>query len=196
MADIQKDMQAKISESQMSSYQEAADKLFEAMDIITSKRVSSVGFDKTLVCTIESIENAKNGCYKVTDGTSHFKAYADTTAKYSEGQKVYVKVPGGDMNNQKIITGKYVASYEEFIPFVSALDSFVDVTNNVITASDSQFSLKVNGEVPFKVIWEYSGERVISSASQADKIKSIKDTLAYESEAIMAREDLEVEKKK
>lgn len=196
MADVQKDMQAKISESQMSSYQEAADKLFEAMDIITSKRVSSVGFDKTLVCTIESVENAKNGCYKVTDGTSHFKAYADTTAKYSEGQKVYVKVPGGDMNNQKIITGKYVASYEEFIPFVSALDSFVDVTNNVITASDSQFSLKANGEVPFKVIWEYNGERVVSSTSQADKIKSIKDTLAYESEAIMAREDLEIAKKK
>lgn len=196
MADVQKDMQAKISESQMSSYQEAADKLFEAMDIITSKRVSSVGFDKTLVCTIESVENAKNGCYKVTDGTSHFKAYADTTAKYSEGQKVYVKVPGGDMNNQKIITGKYVASYEEFVPFVSALDSFVDVTNNVITASDSQFSLKANGEVPFKVIWEYNGERVVSSTSQADKIKNIKDTLAYESEAIMAREGLDVEKKK
>lgn len=196
MADVQKDMQAKISESQMSSYQEAADKLFEAMDIITSKRVSSVGFDKTLVCTIESVENAKNGSYKVTDGTSHFKAYADTTTKYSEGQKVYVKIPGGDMNNQKIITGKYIASVDEFIPYVSALDSFVDVTDNVITASDSQFSLKANGDIPFKVIWEYNGERVTSSSSQAEKIKEIKDTLAYESEAIMADEGKSTEDKK
>lgn len=196
MADVQKDMQAKISESQMSSYQEAADKLFEAMDIITSKRVSSVGFDKTLVCTIESVENAKNGSYKVTDGTSHFKAYADTTTKYSEGQKVYVKIPGGDMNNQKIITGKYIASVDEFVPYVSALDSFVDVTNNVITASDSQFSLKANGDIPFKVIWEYNGERVISSSSQADKIKEISTTLSHEIEAIMADEEKSIEEKK
>lgn len=196
MAEVQKDMQAKISESQMSSYQEAADKLFEAMDIITSKRVSSVGFDKTLVCTIESVENAKNGSYKVTDGTSHFNAYADTTTKYSEGQKVYVKIPGGDMNNQKIITGKYITSIDEFIPYVSALDSFVDVTDNVITASDSQFSLKANGNIPFKVIWEYNGERVTSSSSQAEKIKEIRDTFAYESEAVMADEEKSIEDKK
>jgi hypothetical protein len=189
MADIQKTSQA-ISKVQTDSYQEAADKLFEAMDIITSKRVSSVGFDKTIVCTIESATNSKNGMYKVTDGTSHFNAYADTTAKYSEGQKVYVKIPGGDMNNQKLITGKYIASTEEYITYVSALDSFVEVTGNVIENSDSQFSLKANGNISSKVIWEFNGERVKSATSQADVIKNIKDTLAIETEAILADENI------
>ena len=85
--------------------QSMAENLFEAMDIITSKRLSALEYDKTLVCTIESVEDAKNGIYKVTDGVSHFTAYSENT-EYKEKTKVYVKVPNGDMGNQKIITGK------------------------------------------------------------------------------------------
>ena len=126
----------------MGSYQEAASHLFEAIDLITSKQVNAMNFDKTLICTIESVENAKNGIYRVTDGVSHFKAYSDSEVKYTSGLKVYVQVPNGDMNNQKIIIGKYVSDTNEYVPYVSPLNSFIDVTKNIIS-DNNQFTMCV-----------------------------------------------------
>ena len=36
------------------------------------------------------------------------------------------------MNSQKIITGKYVSEDNQYVPYVSPLNSFVDVTSNLI----------------------------------------------------------------
>ena len=71
--------------------QALADGFFEAIDILTSKRLSALEFDKTLVCTIESVEDAKNGAYKVTDGVSHFTAYSENV-EYKVNTKVYVQI--------------------------------------------------------------------------------------------------------
>lgn len=190
------DYQAEISKAQNSSYQEAADKLFEAMDIISSKRINAIGFDKTLVCTIESVTNAKNGAYRVTDGTSHFQAYADTEQEYTEGQRVYVKIPGGDMNGQKVITGRYITSTENFVPFVSALDSFVDVTGNTINNFDTQFSLKANDtNKSSKVIWEYNAERSLSAEAQKERYDLIETEQNNQIERVMLDETLTTEEK-
>lgn len=190
------DYQGEISKAQNSSYQEAADKLFEAMDIISSKRINAIGFDKTLVCTIESVTNAKNGAYRVTDGTSHFQAYADTEQEYTEGQKVYVKIPGGDMNGQKVITGRYITSTENFVPFVSALDSFVDVTGNTINNFDTQFSLKANDtNKSSKVIWEYNAERSLSAEAQKERYDLIETEQNNQIERVMLDETLTTEEK-
>lgn len=190
------DYQGEISKAQNSSYQEAADKLFEAMDIISSKRINAIGFDKTLVCTIESVTNAKNGAYRVTDGTSHFQAYADTEQEYTEGQRVYVKIPGGDMNGQKVITGRYITSTENFVPFVSALDSFVDVTGNTINNFDTQFSLKANDtNKSSKVIWEYNAERSLSAEAQKERYDLIETEQNNQIERVMLDEILTTEEK-
>ena len=133
--------------------QSMAENLFEAMDIITSKRLSALEYDKTLVCTIESVEDAKNGIYKVTDGVSHFTAYSENT-EYKEKTKVYVKVPNGDMDNQKIITGKYISKEVEYISYVSPLNNFIDVTGNLIETNPS-LSLQANNENKKTItIWE------------------------------------------
>lgn len=190
------DYQGEISKAQNSSYQEAADKLFEAMDIISSKRINAIGFDKTLVCTIESVTNAKNGAYRVTDGTSHFQAYADTKQEYTEGQRVYVKIPGGDMNGQKVITGRYITSTENFVPFVSALDSFVDVTGNTINNFDTQFSLKANDiNKSSKVIWEYNAERSLSAEAQKKRYDLIETEQNNQIERVKLDETLTAEEK-
>lgn len=192
------------------SYQEAAFQLLEAVDIVTSKRVNALGFDKTLICTIESIENAKNGAYRVTDGVSHFQAYADTTIPYTVGLKVYVKVPNGDMNSQKIITGKYVSEDNQYVPYVSPLNSFVDVTSNLIE-DNLQSMLRANAQKDYNVIWSYMPDLIYSEEKRrAVKVSIDKDTTelkeirlnnynSYQNprtllEEIMNNEDLDEEK--
>ena len=168
----------------LTSYQEAANQLFEAMDLITSKRVNALGFDKTLICTIESVENSKNGIYRVTDGVSHFNAYSDTDTIYTKGLKVYVKVPNGDMNNQKIITGKYVSTENQYVSYVSPLNSFVDITSNII-ADRLQFSLKANDERKIITVWEYQPDLVYSEElRRARKIEIDKDTTSLKEKRI------------
>lgn len=133
---------------------EIAEKLFEAVDILASAKISNLQYDKTLICTIESISNAQKGEYKVTDGSSHFLAYSENT-KYTEGTRVYVNVPNGDMGNQKIITGKYVSSdTDEYYPYVPPLDDFIDITNNLINQNLSYSLLANDPDEKEIVIWE------------------------------------------
>ena len=134
------------------SQQEAADNLFKALDIITSKRLSSLAFDSTQVCVIESVENEKNGEYKVTDGASSYIAYGDTG--YLKGQKVMVRIPNNDMEGQKTITGLYRSKSNEQVVYVSALNNFIDVTNNLMEDSLTS-SLKANhAQERSIVLWE------------------------------------------
>lgn len=132
---------------------ELANTLFEAVDLITAKRLGDLEFDKTLLCTIEDNSNAQKGEYRVTDGASSFLAYSENT-KYALNEKVYVNVPNGDMGNQKIITGKYINEGSEYVTYVSPMDNFVNVTNNLINQNYEISLLANNDECRFKVIWE------------------------------------------
>ena len=134
-----------------------SENLFQAVDVILSSRLSELEYDKTLVCTIESADNAKKGEYRVTDGSSHFLAYSENT-EYAVGAKVYVTVPNGDMGNQKIITGKYVATDEaEYFDYVSPLNDFIDITGNLIDV-DISYSLLANDPDRKEIkLWERKG---------------------------------------
>ena len=134
-----------------------SENLFQAVDVILSSRLSELEYDKTLVCTIESADNAKKGEYRVTDGSSHFLAYSENT-EYAVGAKVYVTVPNGDMGNQKIITGKYVATDEaEYFDYVSPLNNFIDITGNLIDV-DISYSLLANDPDRKEIkLWERKG---------------------------------------
>ena len=112
--------------------QEMADKLFQAMDIITSKRLSALAFDTTSVCTIEEIENLKEGAYRVFDGSSRFTAYAPDEKEYSVNQRVYVKIPNGDYDAYKIITGPYVGKNDNSISYISPFNQFIDVSGDLV----------------------------------------------------------------
>lgn len=134
-----------------------SENLFQAVDVILSSRLSELEYDKTLVCTIESADNAKKGEYRVTDGSSHFLAYSENT-QYAVGAKVYVTIPNGDMGNQKIITGKYVASDEaEYFDYVSPLNNFIDITGNLIDTNISYSLLANNPDRKEIKLWETKG---------------------------------------
>ena len=141
---------------------DAANDLFKAIDLLTAKQINQLEFDKTIVCTITGNGNAKKGIYTVTDDSTEFIAYSEDTT-YRVGAKVYVKIPNGDMANQKIITGKYVANDADYITYVAPLNAFIDITGNLIE-EDHIKSLRANSPITNTLIWEY-----IPNATEADK---------------------------
>jgi hypothetical protein len=50
------------------------DSLFEAISTIAEKRIANLKYDKTVICTVTSIDNAKNNLYSVSDGSVVFEA--------------------------------------------------------------------------------------------------------------------------
>jgi hypothetical protein len=68
----------------------------------------------------------------VTDGSSKFYAYSIST-DYKKNDAVYVTVPNGDFNNQKLITGKQISKNTSPYIFRTPFDTMVDVSTNLIT---------------------------------------------------------------
>ena len=111
---------------------EAVENSLNAYNIISKKHLESVSYDTTVKAKIVDIKNRNFGEYKVNDGTSIYYAYSDKTDYYN-GQMVWVVIPNGDYSQQKIIQGKYIESdNSEPFAYVSPLNSFVDMTQNLI----------------------------------------------------------------
>lgn len=131
----------------------ALDDIFKSIDIIIDGRLQGLKFDKTITCSILSNKNAARGEYTVTDGATTFKAYSDVTT-YQVNQYVYVKVPNGNFNNKKIITGRYVEENSEYYTYVPPLDSFIDMSHNLIDTNINEMGLVANGQQKEIVVWE------------------------------------------
>lgn len=131
----------------------ALDDIFKSIDIIIDGRLQGLKFDKTITCSILSNKNAARGEYTVTDGATTFKAYSDVTT-YQVNQYVYVKVPNGSFNNKKIITGRYVEENSEYYTYVPPLDSFIDMSHNLIDTNIGEMGLVANGQQKEIVVWE------------------------------------------
>ena len=111
---------------------EAVENSLNAFNIISRKTLEAVSYDETIKCKIIDITNRDLGEYRVTDGVSTYTAYSDNTDYYN-GCLVWVTVPQGNYSNQKLITGKYIESdNSEPYTYVSPLDSFIDLTSNLI----------------------------------------------------------------
>ena len=85
-----------------------SENLFQAMDIIIAERLNGLNYDKTILCKIEDDSKKDKGEYVVTDGSSTFIAISKDDT-YTKGASVYVTVPTGDFNQQKLIVGRYIA---------------------------------------------------------------------------------------
>ena len=120
------------------------DELFQAIDVITTKRLEHLKFDKTLTCQIINADNCEKGEYIVSDGSVEFVAYSENP-KYRVNNWVYVTIPNGDFNQPKLITGKYVANNTEYSTYINPLDTYIDITGNLITGS-------IDPEVPVGLI--------------------------------------------
>lgn len=108
-----------------------SENLFLAVDEIIKRRLESVNYDTTIICTIKDNSNAAKNEYTCSNGSAEFKAYsADTTFKIDES--VQVMIPNNDYSRQKIIIGRYVA--EDGVPFsyTDPFDGLIDVSGNLI----------------------------------------------------------------
>lgn len=127
------------------------DEIFQAIDVITQKRLDKLQFDKTITCKIINAENAEEGMYVVDDGSTQFLAFSENTT-YSEGIWVYVTIPNGDFNLQKNIVGKYVTDNSEYSTYIDPFSTYLDITGNLITE---------DSEVEHGLIANYSNEIVL-----------------------------------
>ena len=135
---------------------DVAETLFCAVDEIVTKRIESINFDKTIDCVIIEDEEAKKGKYRVTDGSANFYAYSVST-DYKKDDAVYVTVPNGDFNNQKIIIGKKTSNETSPFIFTTPFDTIVDVTTNLITIPLDSSNLWLIANYPDRrevKIWE------------------------------------------
>ena len=110
------------------------------MSIVAGRQIDSVSFDETILCTIEDNKDKDKGKYIVHYQNASFPAYSQTT-NYMNGTKVYVTVPNGDWDQQKIIIGKYTS--EDTTPFVFTLpfDAMFDMTGNLVSNDDEDVAL-------------------------------------------------------
>lgn len=114
--------------TQVNSYQE---KILEAMQIVSSQLISSIPYDKTIVCTIIDDSEKDKGKYKVVNGETSFDAYSSDT-KLKKDDIVYVTIPEGNYDNQKIIQGKKTSDTDKPFVFTTPLDTMLDITGNLM----------------------------------------------------------------
>lgn len=146
-------------------------KLFDAMDIIAAQQVKNLQFDKTVKCSITDDSKSDKGEYTVTDGSSTFKAYSEST-KYSNGASVYVNIPNGDYNNKKLITGRYDQDRKDY-DSNDPEKSYIDITQNLISNTTEEVGLTANGEETQITLWD-SGDN-FSKKLEEEKDDTKKD---------------------
>lgn len=119
--------------------------IYQAIDIITSQKLAGLKYDQTIICEIMDDSEAKLGKYSVSEnGRDIFDAFSlDKSLKRKE--QVCVTVPNGDYSQQKIITGRYLTEQSAFYSFVSPMDSFLNITENIVPeANRKEFKVLAN----------------------------------------------------
>lgn len=113
-----------------------ADSICESIEIITQGILEGIKYDQTIECTIIDVSKANQGIYRVSNGSTSFIAYS--TEKYSEGASVYVTIPNGDYNNEKLIIGKKVSNENEPFHYTAPFDKLLDISGNLILENDQK----------------------------------------------------------
>ena len=138
---------------------QATENLFNAMDEIISARLQSLNYDTTIKAVIVNADQADRGIYTVSEigaeTTNKFEAHSENTS-YQRNDCVYVTIPRGDATAEnKIIIGKYVEDGDAYYNYVNPMDSFLDVSGNLIQSLDAnQWDLTANYEPVSRVdIW-------------------------------------------
>ena len=135
----------------------AMENLFKAIDIITAERLSNLGYDRTIKATILDDSNAANGKYILTDGSSQFEAHCDANTIYKKDMIVYVIIPEGNWDNEKLIVGKYSNQGDDYYNYANPSDDFLDVTHNLISDVSAQSLLANAQDRPYVRVWSCDG---------------------------------------
>ena len=120
-----------------------SDNLCQAIEIIANNVVQGLNYDKTILCTITNIDKAKQGQYTVSDGSSTYIAYSSIKT-YKLNTQVYVLIPNGDYNQQKMIVGDYSTFSSEDKGYSLPIDTIIPVEKLEYENSDTTFGLIAN----------------------------------------------------
>lgn len=123
---------------------ELQDKMLQAMSIVNGKLLDTISYDTTITATISDNKDKADGKYILTDGSKTFTAYS-TVTNYSNNTTVYVTIPNGNWENQKMIIGKKTSDAETPFVFTTPFDTIFDMTGNVVTDAKN-LSILANGE--------------------------------------------------
>lgn len=128
--------------------------LFTGIDTLIDKKLESVSFDTTIICTITDDSNSMNGEYIVTDGSVSYTAYADVDS-YLVGNQVRVSIPMGDFSQKKFIVGKYVSDNDSNpITYISPADTILSISGNL--TENVKGGIVANGTNTSRVLWNQS----------------------------------------
>lgn len=117
----------------MSTSNQMAESLLEAMRTLVDKSVAEAGFDKTVEAQIVSYEDNKAGKYKIKYQGEYFYAYSDNTETvYKEGTTVYVLFPGNSKTKQKTIVGSVKNLGTTYVSVLSDSDKYVDIGTDIV----------------------------------------------------------------
>lgn len=152
----------------------------QATEILAQHLIEKVSFDRTILCTIIDDSDKNSGKYRVQNAETIFDAYSSDTT-YKKNDNVYVSIPGGDWNEQKIIVSKKVEGAQTAINYVDPYETFVNITNNIIPNNDLSSGLIANDEKETILLWQYNGDN-----SQALCKNNGKEFVGYSRLAIQA----------
>lgn len=150
------------------------DELFQAVDVITSKRLEELKFDKTISCQIIDDSKSQKGEYTVSDGSTQFKAYSKDTT-YSKDDWVYITVLNSDFDQPKYIVGKFISEDSEHTTYIDPFDTYIDITGNLLTVDPStKIGLVANNSKQKEiVIWKTGDLSVIPQSESGEEVNAI-----------------------
>lgn len=125
--------------------------LFDSIDLIVTNKLGDLNYDKTEQCTIQEVKG--NNEYYVSNGAAKYVAYAQNDAQYKEGDSVYVTIPQGNYNNQKLIIGKHTAKKSAATDWVSPMENFVNITGSINPSHAKAELIANNPNINYVKIW-------------------------------------------
>ena len=132
------------------------DNILDSISLIVDKKIESLKFDKSSICTVLDDSKANQGKYLVTDGQSNFYVYSSDTA-YKRGNVVNVNIPNGDYSETKYIIGLNMTASN------NNDSSLTSRTQDVIVNQVLNSNIEVNGET--KTLIEWIAELATSSSA-------------------------------
>lgn len=130
--------------------------LCQATEILAQHLIDKVAYDSTILCTIINDDEKELGKYRVQNSEAIFDAYTSDTS-FKKGNQVYVSIPMGNWNEQKLIVAKKIDNINQPIAYKDPFDSFVNITNNLIGSDLKSQGLIANDSVKKQILlWSYN----------------------------------------
>ena len=128
----------------------------QATEILAQHLIEQISFDRTILCTIVDDSEKNIGKYRVSNTDMTFDAYTSDT-NYKIHDNVYVSIPGGDWNEQKLIVSKKANDSETMVEYINPYDRFINITNNIIPTNNLTAGLVANDINKKQILlWSYN----------------------------------------